>query len=105
MEHVRDQVLDNYCEAIAQDRETMAQAKSDEQGSIQGALARMKAKKYPSYQHARVELSFVAGADKLRVRLTKDHTDAGVPSDAGEASGDGAGLDVDTADDVEQAGE
>lgn len=54
----------------------MASARNDEQGSIQAALREMKGRKFSSYRHAGVELAFVAGQDKLRVRITKDATDA-----------------------------
>jgi hypothetical protein len=72
---VRSQRLDNLCEAIAEDRAKMAQARADEQASIQGALKEMKGKGLVGYKHAGVELAFVPGADKLRVRLTKDASD------------------------------
>jgi len=76
MNKVRSQRLDNYCEAISEDRKKIADLRADEQGSIQGALKEMKAKRLGSYTHAGVELAFVPGADKLRVRLTKEQSDA-----------------------------
>lgn len=88
MEHVRNVRLDNYCESIAEDRATMASARADEQGSIQGALKEMKAKAVNSYKHAGVELAFVAGADKLRVRVTKDNSDASTGSESGGETDD-----------------
>lgn len=83
---MRNGRLDNFCESIGEDRKRIAQLKADEQGSIQGALKEMKAKNVGAYKHAGVELAFVPGADKLRVRLTNDDSDsaAGLPSDAGE---------------------
>src|SRR4051812_6787161 len=63
MSKVRNQRLDNLCEAIAEDRRTMASARNDEQGSIQAALREMKGRKFSSYRHAGVELAFVAGQD------------------------------------------
>lgn len=86
MERVRNQRLDNLCEAIAEDRGRLASAKADEVGSIQAALREMKQKGIGAYKHGGVELAFVPGADKLRVRLTKDAEDS---SQAFEPSGDG----------------
>jgi hypothetical protein len=86
MGKVRNHRLDNLAEAIAEDRQRMASARADEQGSIQAALREMKAKKLGAYKHAGVEFAFVPGEDKLRVRLTKDAEDS---SQAFEASGDG----------------
>ena len=85
MSQVRVGQLDSYCEAIAEDREALASARADEQSSLQGALRVMKAKKIAVYKHARVELAFVPGADKIRARVTKDNEDssADLPSDAG----------------------
>jgi hypothetical protein len=85
MGKVRNHRLDNLAEAIAEDRQRMASARADEQGSIQAALREMKAKKLGAYKHAGVEFAFVPGEDKLRVRLTKDAEDS---SQAFEASGD-----------------
>jgi hypothetical protein len=87
MERVRNQRLDNLCEAIGEDRRTMASARADETGSVQAALREMKRKSIGAYKHAGIELAFVPGADKLRVRLTKDAEDS---SQAFEASGDEA---------------
>lgn len=65
----------------------MAAARADEQGSIQAALREMKAKKVGAYKHAGIELAFVAGADKLRVRVTKDAEDSSQVLEGG-GSGD-----------------
>jgi hypothetical protein len=87
MDRVRNGRLDNLCEAISEDRKSMAAARADEQGSIQAALREMKAKHLGAYKHAGVELAFVPGEDKLRVRLTKDAEDS---SQAFEGNGDEA---------------
>lgn len=62
----------------------MAAAKADERGSIQAALREMKSKRLGAYKHAGVELSFVAGEDKLRVRLTNDNEDSAATLEGGE---------------------
>lgn len=72
MEKVTDQRLNNLCEAIAEDRKNAAHAHADEVGSTQAALKRMRERGWSIYKHAGVELVFVPGADKLRVRVTKD---------------------------------
>jgi hypothetical protein len=90
MNKVRSQRLDNLCEAIAEDRAKMAEARTDEQASIQGSLKEMKAKGLLGYKHAGVELAFVPGADKLRVRLTKDASDDATAGDGGEVEPEAA---------------
>jgi hypothetical protein len=93
MSQVRNSRLDAYCEAIGEDRQTLASAKADEQGSIQGALKEMKGKQLSTYKHAGVELAFVPGADKLRVRLTKAQSDGSSEAEPEleEESDEGAG--------------
>lgn len=78
----------------------MAHAKADEQGSIQGALQEMKKRGLVAYKHAGVELAFVPGADKLRVRLTKDASDssAAAGDDIGAQAADPEGEEVGGAD-------
>lgn len=91
MESVRNGRLDNLCEAIAEDRRTTSAARADEQGSIQSALREMKQKNIGAYKHAGVELSFVPGADKLRVRLTKDAEDSSASFETSDAGGEAEG--------------
>lgn len=91
MDRVRNQRLDNLCEAISDDRKSMATARADEQGSIQAALREMKTKKIGAYKHAGIELAFVAGADKLRVRVTKDAEDSSQSLEGGEVEPPDAG--------------
>lgn len=76
MEHVRNRKLDNICEAIGEERERMNQAKVEEKGLIQGALQEMRQANVSVYRHSGVELARVPGAEKLRVRLTKEQGDA-----------------------------
>ena len=76
MEQVRDRKLDNICEGIGEERGRMNEAKTEEQGLIQAALQRMQGGGVQVYRHAGVELARVPGAEKLRVRLTKEQGDA-----------------------------
>ena len=88
MEQVRDVRLDNLCESIAEDRRVMNQARQDEAGSVQAALKRMQDNDVVVYRHGGIELARVPGAEKLRVRPTKEEGDA----DAGDLeTGPGAG--------------
>jgi hypothetical protein len=80
MEQVRNVRLDHLCEAIAEHRGALNEAKANEQGDIQASLAEMQRKGVTVYRHAGVELARVPGAEKLRVRLTKEEGDA----DAGD---------------------
>lgn len=77
MSRVRNRKLDNICEAIGDERERMNKAKQEESGLIQGALQIMQRERLTVYRHARIELARVPGAEKLRVRLTKEEGDAG----------------------------
>ncbi len=99
MEQVRSRKLDNVCEGIGDERQRMNEAKSEEQGLIQAALQEMQRTGIQVYKHGGVELARVPGAEKLRVRLTKDQGDAGAEdlepadTDVGEPS-DGSGEDA-----------
>lgn len=77
MEQVRSKRLDNLCESIAEHRATMNAARTEEQSDISAALHEMQKKGIHTFKHNGVELARVPGAEKLRVRLTKDHGDAG----------------------------
>jgi hypothetical protein len=85
-EQIRDRVLDRLCESIGTQREVMNEAKQIERSDIGAALSRMVGKDTTIYKHHGVELIRVPGADKLRVRLTKD--------DAGTAAGEGVDDDA-----------
>jgi hypothetical protein len=76
MEQIRNVKLDNICEGIAEERGTMNAAKQQETGLIQSALQVMTGKGIQVYKHGGVELARVPGAEKLRVRLTKETGDA-----------------------------
>lgn len=77
MEHVRNKRLDNLCESIAEHRAAKNDAAVGEQQDIAAALQVMQRDGVSVYRHARVELARVPGAEKLRVRLTKEEGDAG----------------------------
>ena len=77
MKSARSQRLDNLCEAIAEERARMNAAKVEEIGLIQSALRTMQERNLGVYRHGGVELARVPGAEKLRVRLTKETGDAG----------------------------
>ncbi len=63
----------------------MNTARVEEQQLIATALQVMVEHKIAVYRHARVELARVPGAEKLRVRMTKEEGDAEVKSpDQGE---------------------
>lgn len=86
MEHVRYAELDAFCEGIADAREKKNEAVGDEKGYITGALGAMQKRGCVVYRHDGVELLFVPGDAKLRVRLTKDEGEGGdVPGDDGHA--------------------
>lgn len=89
MEQVRNKKLDNVCEAIGEERRQMNAAKQEEQGLIQSALQVMQRDGVTVYRHSGVELARVPGAEKLRVRLTKEQGDA----DAGDLEAPDAGVD------------
>jgi len=76
-ERVRSAALDRLCESIGEHRDTMNAAKADERADISAALQVMQKRNITVYRHARVELARVPGAEKLRVRMTKEEGDAG----------------------------
>lgn len=76
MDQVRNTRLDNLCEGMAESRRAMAQARTTENGDIVAALQEMQRKQVSVYRHAGIELARVPGAEKLRVRLTKEEGDA-----------------------------
>lgn len=92
MEQARSQRLDNLCEEIAEERETMNGAKVKEKASTASALKAMQERNLTVYKHAGVELARVPGAEKLRVRLVNDDGDASV----------GEGVTTSTQDSTEQ---
>lgn len=87
MENVRAGALDNLCEGIGDCRDTMNVASVEEKKLIASALKQMQKRNLSVYRHARVELARVPGAEKLRVRVTKEEGDASVEAGA-EQTGD-----------------
>lgn len=76
-DQVRSRALDNLCEAIGDVRATMSAAKLEEAGLLKSTLQAMQRADIALYRHARVELARVPGAEKVRVRVTKEEGDAG----------------------------
>lgn len=54
----------------------MNRARTEEQALITSALKEMQESGITVYRHARLELARVPGAEKLRVRVTKEQGDA-----------------------------
>ena len=75
MEQVRDRVLDNAHEQIAEGRSLMAQGRELEKEGIGIALQHMQETKQTHYKHAGIESVFVKGVNKIRVRMSKDAQD------------------------------
>lgn len=76
MEQITNRILNNACEQIAEGRSFMARGRTVEQEGIGIALQEMQRRDVRAYRHAGVELAFVPGVDKLRVRLTEDSQNA-----------------------------
>ncbi len=76
LEQVRSRKLDAICEGISDERQAMNAAKVEEKGLIAAALQAMTREGVTVYRHGGVELARVPGAEKLRVRLTKEQGDA-----------------------------
>jgi hypothetical protein len=90
MDQVRDRRLDNLCESMAEHRRAMNQARVEEQTDIAAALQHMVKKGVSVYRHGGIELARVPGAERLRVRLTKEQGDA--DADDLETGDDDAGI-------------
>lgn len=86
MEQVRSRKLDNLCEGIADCRGQKNAAVTEEKSLDASALQVMVQQGITVYRHGGVELARIPGAEKLRVRMTKEEGDAGAedlePSDA-----------------------
>ncbi len=76
LEQVRDRRLDNLCESMAEHRRAMNTARVEEHSDIAAALQHMVKKGVSVYKHGGIELARVPGAERLRVRLTKETGDA-----------------------------
>lgn len=88
MEQVRNVRLDHICESILDERAAKNAATTEEQGLIATALQEMQKKNVTVYKHGGVELVRVPGADKLRVRLSKEDGDADVAGGATTSGGE-----------------
>lgn len=83
---VKNVRLDNICESIADERAVMNAASLEEKSLISSALQVMQEKKLTVWKHGGVELVRVPGADKLRVKLTKDQGDTNMGDGASNSS-------------------
>jgi len=79
MRQVRDQKLDELCEAIGDDLQAINQAAESKAGDVAAALKRMQGRNLTSYLHAGVRLTRVPGSEKVNVRLVKDQGEASAP--------------------------
>lgn len=77
MEQVRSKKLDNLCEGIADCRGQKNAAVTEEKSLDASALQVMVKEGISVYRHGGVELARIPGAEKLRVRMTKEEGDAG----------------------------
>ena len=91
-------MLDNLCEGINDERTKKNDADKEEKSLIGSALSRMVKKGVQVYRHGGVELARVPGAEKLRVRLTKEQGDA----DAGDLEVSDEPQDQDAPDSTEE---
>jgi len=99
-EGVRSEKLDSLCESIGDERETMNKARTETQALIAAALEIMTKKGISVYRNATIELARIPGADKLRVRVTKEEGDA----DDGDAEDDEIGSVTDMTGETLRAG-
>lgn len=103
-QQLRNRRLDVLCEELGDIREKKNKLSGEERSAISDSLAEMIRAGVKAYKHAGVVMARLPGAEKLTVKLTKDHGDA---SDAtlepGEAAGEGedAGADAGGGDDLQ----
>ena len=76
MEQVRRGALDNICEGIHDCRQQKNAALVEEGRLDVSALQFMVREQIVVYRHAGIELARIPGAEKLRVRVTKETGDA-----------------------------
>lgn len=89
MAQPKDNVLGDACRQIKAGRDLIAEGRAMEKEGTGIAIQRMAKKGYTSFKYDGVELAFVPGVDKLRVRLTKDaETAAGETPDDDEGGDD-----------------
>lgn len=105
MGRIRSQKLDNICEAIGDSRDTQASERDNENSLKQDALKEMQAKGIGAYRHAKIELLRSPGAEKLRVRKTKEDGDASTRGDVGDGAeslaGEAADAEIEAAEQAE----
>jgi hypothetical protein len=75
-ESVRSEKLDAICESIGDEREALNKARTEIDALTSAALDMMTKRNLTVYRHATIELARIPGADKLRVRVTKEEGDA-----------------------------
>lgn len=90
----RDRVMDQYCETIADSLETINEAQDSLKGARSGALARMHDKAHFVYKAHGVELIYVKGDDKLKVKLVDSDEGAEAPADYVPGSEPGGAGDI-----------
>jgi hypothetical protein len=78
MEQVRNRRLDHVCESLLEVRTRINADRGEEAGLEKTGLDEMHRTGGTVYKHAGIELVLVPGAEKLRVRLTKETGDAQV---------------------------
>jgi len=85
MEQVTNRILNNACETIAEGRGFLSRGRDLEKEGMGIALQEMQRRGITGYRHDGVELAFVPGVDKLRVRMTEDaeHATGAVPQESG----------------------
>lgn len=90
--------MDAILERIGDARDKGNAAKGEEKEAISDALQHMVRHGYNVRKHAGVEVARVPGAEKLRVRLTKDHGDADEAdlSEGEDAAADGGAEQLET---------
>jgi hypothetical protein len=69
---VRHHRLDSLCESIADTRGEMNKLDKEDAEDCAAALKYCREHKVGAYKHAGIELAYVQGGDKLRVRTVKD---------------------------------
>lgn len=89
---MRSEKLDALCESIGDERDKMNAARLETQDLIASALELMTKKNLTVYRHDRIELARIPGADKLRVRVTKEEGDADDTDNDAEDDGDMTGV-------------
>lgn len=77
----RIQALDDCAAALGEIRDEMAELRAQEKDQMSTALKIMRERDRTTWRHAGIEMSRVAGEEKLRVRKSKEQATASVESD------------------------